>query len=646
MRRDRSHLPPFISVLLFSIVSLLCVRGSAQSCTGATCAAASCTQSDVLAAMPSQSNTNPTVTVNIPACSPTTWKSSVGIAVPSGVTNLTITGNGTPQSGGTTFGMSNSCNNTTIVDNGGSSVPIFWFTLSYGQTVRLSCLDIEPTANTTIFSPISFVGTCSASGCPQMRVDNIGFGLTTPWTEGGNGGNPADWLIREDNMVGVIDHITVPNNNGVDIFNASFSKYLGVGDYGDNSWATPDSFGGPNNLFFENNIVSSNQQLSDCEAYAYPNGGLGGCRYVGRFNQIGNVSYQAFGTHGLDTDGRPRGGRQIEAYGNTITCTNGSGGCGGGVAGYRSGTGLVFGNTLTANNGSWFNNIANVTIYRNVYQSATKPWGACGGSSPYDSNDGNAYYTGTVSSVQGTDPNFGEYVQMTDSGKSWTAHQFIPAGAPYSVHDITGSWWGEIADNTSNQITIRGAIQESFVGQTYGFQVGDSYEILRSKVCADQAARGQGNYVSGSTPSPAAALNQALDPIYEWDNAGTHINQGNIGFPGEGTGRLVANHDYYTDNSNGNPQEQTSPTSPFNGSKGVGFGTLANRPTSCTPQVGYWATDQGSWNQSGNGFGQGELFICTATDTWSLSYTPYTYPHPLNADSVVSPPTGLTALVQ
>jgi hypothetical protein len=62
---------------------------------------------------------------------------------------------------------------------------------------------------------------------------------------------------------------------------------------------------------------------------------------------------------------------------------------------------------------------------------------------------------------------------------------------------------------------------------------------------------------------------------------------------------------------------------------GAGFAALANRPTSCTPQVGYFATDQGNWNQRGNGFAQGELFVCTATHTWTMRYEPFTYPHPL-----------------
>ena len=84
---------------------------------------------------------------------------------------------------------------------------------------------------------------------------------------------------------------------------------------------------------------------------------------------------------------------------------------------------------------------------------------------------------------------------------------------------------------------------------------------------------------------------------------------------------------------------------------GTGHGTLANRPTTCTTEAGYWATDQGNWNQSGSG-DQGELFVCTAPDTWTLHYTPYTYPHPLIAGGTTgtgatpNPPTGLKVTVQ
>ena len=87
-------------------------------------------------------------------------------------------------------------------------------------------------------------------------------------------------------------------------------------------------------------------------------------------------------------------------------------------------------------------------------------------------------------------------------------------------------------------------------------------------------------------------------------------------------------------------------TPSFTGVSGVGVGTLAARPATCTPTpeaadagnggVGYWATDQGSWNQStSNPYGvqqngaDGVLYRCSATNTWTVAYTPYTYPHPL-----------------
>ncbi len=80
---------------------------------------------------------------------------------------------------------------------------------------------------------------------------------------------------------------------------------------------------------------------------------------------------------------------------------------------------------------------------------------------------------------------------------------------------------------------------------------------------------------------------------------------------------------------------QTNSTTPFNGTTGTGWGTRANRPTTCTYNsstgvgVAYWSTDQGSWNTSGSG-GQGVLDKCTATNTWTDAvYVPYDYPHPL-----------------
>ena len=80
---------------------------------------------------------------------------------------------------------------------------------------------------------------------------------------------------------------------------------------------------------------------------------------------------------------------------------------------------------------------------------------------------------------------------------------------------------------------------------------------------------------------------------------------------------IQLNRDYWNYNSS------------FDGTSGMGVGTLANIPGTCTAGVGYWAIDQGSWNVLGD---DGVLYKCTSTNNWEIYYTPYTYPHPLRDD--------------
>ncbi len=162
--------------------------------------------------------------------------------------------------------------------------------------------------------------------------------------------------------------------------------------------------------------------------------------------------------------------------------------------------------------------------------------------------------------------------------------------------------------------------------------------------CIDQPARGQGDLLIGSFPSKVndttgtiAWPNQALEPIYIWANVITPASGwGGSMYSNAAGDAVVADRDYYAQASG----IQTTSSSPFDGTSGTGWGTLANRPTTCTAGVAYWATDQGSWNASAtNPYGvqqsgaDGVLYKATSTNTWTLYYTPYTYPHPLQAAS-------------
>jgi hypothetical protein len=209
----------------------------------------------------------------------------------------------------------------------------------------------------------------------------------------------------------------------------------------------------------------------------------------------------------------------------------------------------------------------------------------------------------------------------------------------YSIDSVGGYWqssvasrggsgmvWGNSTQHVGGQFAqvfdmqnYRSAQSYYFWGMCDGSNPWDQNTPGQSGYrCIDQPGAGQGGYISGDAPSPARWLGQALSPYYTWSNR----LAGAVSLPAvHGVGQIKPDRDYYAENTS------------FNGTSGVGVGPLSARPSSCTTGVAYWATDQGEWDSTNAG-PDGQLYKCVSTNSWSVFYTPYSYPHPLVTGTV------------
>lgn len=134
----------------------------------------------------------------------------------------------------------------------------------------------------------------------------------------------------------------------------------------------------------------------------------------------------------------------------------------------------------------------------------------------------------------------------------------------------------------------------------------------------DQIGRGTGS--SGS---------QASDPAYTFLNTQT-VAVNTCEAPAQ-SGMVAFNRDVYDDT------QSASCTGGGTCTTGVGSGTTL--PTTCTTGVAFWKTDAGgNWDTTHGGANDGALYKCSSTDTWTLYYTPYTYPHPLQGGASTPAP--------
>jgi hypothetical protein len=527
-----------------------------QSCTAATCTAEGVSEAQFLAALPSPSNTNATVVVNIPA-GIAGWSSQFVYTVPSAVTSLTIQGQTVVNCTGTAGAANYVCtaaDNTVIQDDYNSGNPLILLTLGGSSSFfRVTGLTIEGgTANQSKNND----GVIEVTGnSMQMRWDHDDLNMST-YTAGGEGS-----IMRTTNgaIAGVLDHNVLQNilnsyENGIQVDGA-------IGDNignGDGTWAKPTLFGSASELYIEANYFNGGYANDCAEAGAF----------VERFNTFVNIS-ESLQTHATKTPaGSGRGCRSSEYYHNYIaSCSPTPCDAAGGSKG---GPQLVWGNILAA--GQNWNEFWSVCTDRNACEgpetSTPNGWGYCG-----TSVDGN----GVGSPWDGNQPATNGYPCLDGLGRGMTAQALNGGNFPSRLNSVTGT---------------------------------------------------------------IAWPQQYLEPIYLWMNTLNGKNELKIG-----DSVTKQNVDIYIDNAS------------FNGTTGTGFGSLASRPSTCAAGPGgtYYTSPTGSYGvayfATDANSGNGELYVCTATNTWTGVYQPYVYPHPLDSggtppsDPPPSAPAGLTATV-
>ena len=376
-------------------------------CTGSSPTWTSTPDQASVASCVSQAHDGDTVTI---AAGSATWTTGVTISGK----GLTIQGTGTPNSSPSQIGASSSCSQTVITLGGSGNFDGFTFLPSVSSSLtHISCIKFTA-AVTNSCAAFTAGGACNSATCSQLRADNLTFDASlaqsTACSESGS-------LMVIDNFFGVADHNTATGGAAKpqEFLGIQHSSWQGVGQYGDNSWHMPDTFGTAQAFYAENNSVGPNVLGSENESNAPT--GRGGGRLAVRFSSCLSCEYGSLVSwHGTDSSGRYRGGRQAELYASTLNCPTAAN-CQA-ATGIRSGVALQFGNTWTT--GSSTNEYMTIAEYR-ISGVNSPPWNTCAGSydqaSPLVCLDQPCRARGTL--LSGATPTTGWSHQVIDPCYEW-----------------------------------------------------------------------------------------------------------------------------------------------------------------------------------------------------------------------------------
>lgn len=218
------------------------------------------------------------------------------------------------------------------------------------------------------------------------------------------------------------------------------------------------------------------------------------------------------------------------------------------------------------------------------------------------------------------------------SGLYVEAHGNQPSGVyGTQVSEIYGNNFNATA--TQNCIDIRGGKALVFFNKLYW-----QYTQLREEYADVLTGTALNNACPEDTPQipTDSCVCMKVNHSYLFNNRKISTNA-IINFP-------VNQDDYNTGVANDPPElvenrEFWNYNASFDGTTGMGCGTLAARPVTCTVGVGYWATNQSCTDLTGMVGASpaapisGTLYRCTSTNVWTAHYTPYAYPHPLRSES-------------
>jgi hypothetical protein len=376
------------------------------------------------------------------------------------------------------------------------------------------------------------------------------------------------WATTNGPIYGLIDHIQYNSTTCPEGFALVYGNDL-------DAWRGDDRWGTANALYIEDSVFNWNITTNMGRLCTIADGEHG-ARIVVRYNIINNAMELGHDTGGTQ---QSRGQRIREVYSNTFTCTVTDGDCGGPAIDFRGGSQMVYDNAIPIFQSSMIKGygIANYTeIWRVDHPEGSDPWNyGVLQTAKNVANDFRSHCTGNRS----------------DSG-------FIPFVA-CGANELVGQSCVFPGSGTCENNPVDNAHLPPGVFILSNIDGGGS----GGYPARDQV--GQGKDWGGYSP---LGLIQTLTPAYWWNNidsnTGAQLTTLNVApsncvsYPSNCY--IRADRDVY-----------------------MNIGRGSSLPSgNCTPVAGYWYT------------GTNTLYRCTNMEfgTWTPYYTPFTYPHPLQAN--------------